>query len=52
MAPCDVDSPGESPDALRARHARRAETAKQQRFGIGTPRLLPLDAYLPENFPR
>lgn len=47
-----ADSPGESPDAFRSRLAARAATAKGQRWGIGTPILLPLDSYLPENFPR
>lgn len=52
MAPCAVDSPGESVDEFKARLASRAAEARNQRWGIGTARLLPLDSYLPENFPR
>jgi hypothetical protein len=51
MAPCAVDSPGESVDEFKARLASRAAEARNQRWGIGTVILLPLDSYLPENFP-
>lgn len=44
--------PGWTPQEHKRAINERATRARGARFGIGGYRILPLDSYLPENFPR